>query len=65
MSPTIGNSYLGSIPVSNEPHQVSKEGKSHLISGGDSSCSWVLVRALDPVYYEELQAIMLGEEVGC
>ena len=49
LSPTIVNSYLGSIPVSNEPHQVSKEGKSPLISGGDSSCSWVLVRALDPV----------------
>ena len=55
----VTNSYLGSIPVSNEPHQVSEEGRSHLISRGDSSCSWVLVRALDPVYHKELQAIML------
>ena len=42
----VTNSYLGSIPVTNELHQVSKGSKSHLISGGDSSCSWVLVRAL-------------------
>ena len=28
-------------------HQVSKEGKSHLISGGNSGYSWVLVCALD------------------
>ena len=61
----VTNSYLGSIPVTNELHQVSKGSKSHLISGGDSSCSWVLVRALDPVGNEELQAIMLGEEVEC
>ena len=27
--------------------QVSEESKSCLISGGDSSCSWVLDRALD------------------
>ena len=62
---SVTNSYLGSIPVTNELHQVSKGSKSHLISGGDSGCSWVLVRALDPVDYEELQAVMLGEEVGC
>ena len=61
----VTNSYLGSIPVTNELHQVSKGSKSHLISGGDSSCSWVLVRALDPVLKEELQAISLGEEVEC
>ena len=59
------NSYLGSIPVTNELHQVSKGSKSHLISGSDSSCSWALVQALDPVYKKELQAIMLGEEMGC
>ena len=65
MSPTVANSYLGSIPVANELHQVSKGSKSHLISGGDSSCSWVLVHALDSVFKEELQAILLGEGVGC
>ena len=59
----VTNSYLGSIPVTNELHQVIKESKSHLISGGDSSCSWVLVCALDPKVREELQAAMLGEEV--
>ena len=58
----VTNSYLGSIPVTNELHQVSKGSKSHSISGGDSS-SWVLVRALDSMEKEELQAIMLGEEV--
>ena len=62
---SVTNSYLGSIPVTNELHQVSKGSKSHLISGGDSGCSWVLVHALDPVGNEELQAIMLGEEVEC
>ena len=53
------------VAVTNELRQVSEGSKSHLISGGDSSCSWVLVHALDPVGNEELQAIMLGEEVGC
>ena len=57
---TVTNSYSGSTPVQNELHQVSKGSKSHLISGGDSSCSWVLVCALDPVKKEELQAITLG-----
>ena len=47
---SVTNSYLGSIPVTNELHQVSKGSKGHLISGGDSSCSWVLVWALDPVF---------------
>ena len=44
----VTNSYLGSIPVTNELHQVSKGSRSHLISGGNSSYSWVLVRALGP-----------------
>ena len=51
---SVTNSYLGSIPVTNELHQVIKESKSHLISGGDSSCSWVLVCALGPKVREEL-----------
>ena len=44
LSPTIG---FGSIPVLNELHLVSSGSKSHLISGGDSSYSWVFIRALD------------------
>ena len=62
---SVTNSCLGSIPVTNELHQVSRGSKSHSIWGGDSSCSWVLVWALDQVFKEELQAISLGEEVGC
>ena len=54
--------YLGSIPVTNELHLVSKGSKSHSISGGNSS-SWVLVRALDPVEKNKLHAISLGEGV--
>ena len=59
LSPTIANSYLGSIPVTNELHHVSKGSKSHLISGGDSS-SWVLVRALDPVEKEGATGYITG-----
>ena len=39
--------YYGSIPVTNEPHLVSRESKSIAISGGDSSYSWVFICALD------------------
>ena len=44
LSPTIG---FGSIPVLNELHLVSSGSKSYLISGGDSSYSWVFIHALD------------------
>ena len=64
-SPTISNSYLGSIPVRNELHLVSSGSKSHLISGGDNSCSWVLVHALGPKDKEEFWTVMLGGEVRC
>ena len=50
LSPTIG---FSSIPVLNELHLVSSGSKSHLISGGDSSYSWVFIRALDPMGREE------------
>ena len=43
LSPTIG---FSSIPVLNELHLVSSRSKSHLISGGDSSYSWVFIHAL-------------------
>ena len=43
LSRTIG---FSSIPVLNELHLVSSGSKSHLISGGDSSYSWVFICAL-------------------
>ena len=46
-----------------ELHQVSSWRKSSLISGGDSSCSWVLVYALGLSGNKELQAVMLGGEL--
>ena len=56
-------SYLGSIPVQNELHLVGKESKSSLISGGDSSCSWVLVCALGPHVKEGAADCNAGWEV--
>ena len=41
------NYYYGSIPVINELHLVSSGSKSYLISGGDSSYSWVFIHVLD------------------
>ena len=34
---SVTNYYYSSIPVTNEPHLASRESKSCLISGGDSS----------------------------
>ena len=56
--PFVTYYYLGFIPVTNELHQVSDWGKSHLISGGDSGLSWILVRALG-------QCIMRSCRVQC
>ena len=39
--------YYSSIPVANELYLASRESKSCLISGGDSSYPWVFIRALD------------------
>ena len=39
---------------------VSSWSKSLSISGGDSSCSWVLVHALDLIVKEEFKSVMLG-----
>ena len=44
MSPTIG---FSSIPVLNELHLVSSGSKSPFNLRGDSSYSWVFIRALD------------------
>ena len=44
---------------------VSSWSKSLSISGGDSSCSWVLVRALGLIVKEESQSVMLGRGWGC
>ena len=42
----VTNYYYGSIPVLNELLLASNGSKSYLISGGNSSYSWVLTRAL-------------------
>ena len=39
---------------------VSSRSKSLSISGSDSSCSWVLVRALGLIVKEEFKSVMLG-----
>ena len=39
---------------------VSSWSKSLSISGGDSSCSWVLVHALGLIVKEEFKSVMLG-----
>ena len=44
---------------------VSNWSKSLSISGGDSSCSWVLVRALGLIVKEEFKSVMLGRGGGC
>ena len=44
---------------------VSSWSKSLPISGGDSSCSWVLVHALGLVVKEEFKSIILGRGWRC
>ena len=44
---------------------VSSWSKSLSISGGDSSCSWVLVRALGLIVKEEFKSVMLGGGWRC
>ena len=44
---------------------VSSSSKSLSISGGDSSCSWVLVRALGLIVKEEFKSVMLGRGWRC
>ena len=44
---------------------VSSGSKSLSISGGDSSCSWVLVHALGLIVKEEFKSVMLGRGWGC
>ena len=44
---------------------VSSWSKSLSISGGDSSCSWVLVRALGLIVKEEFKSVMLGGDWRC
>ena len=62
----VTNYQYGSIPVLNELHLVSSGSKSHLISGGDSSCSWVFVGALGLYERKELLTVMWsGEMVMC
>ena len=44
---------------------VSSCSKSLSISGGDSSCSWVLVCALGLIVKEEFKSVMLGRGWRC
>ena len=44
---------------------VSSWSKSISISGGDSSCSWVLVRALGLIVKEQFKSVMLGGGWRC
>ena len=44
---------------------VSSWSKSLSISGGDSSCSWVLVCALGLIVKEEFKSVMLGRGWRC
>ena len=44
---------------------VSSWSKSLSISGGDSSCSWVLVHALGLIVKEEFKSVMLGRGWRC
>ena len=44
---------------------VSSWSKSLFISGGDSSCSWVLVRALGLIVKEDFKSVMLGGGWRC
>ena len=44
---------------------VNSWSKSLSISGGDSSCSWVLVHALGLIVKEEFKSVMLGRGWGC
>ena len=44
---------------------VSSWSKSLSISGGDSSCSWVLVHALGLIVKEEFKSVMLGGGWRC
>ena len=44
---------------------VSSWSKSLSISGGDSSCSWVLIHALGLIVKEEFKSVMLGGGWRC
>ena len=52
-----------SIPVINELHLVSSGSKSYLISGGDSSCSWVVPSCTGSMEKKEPLTVLLGGEL--
>ena len=64
----VTNYYLvGKLSTSLNPssYLVSNWSKSLSISGGDNSCSWVLVRALGLIVKEEFKSVTLGRGWGC
>ena len=67
-SQTVTNYYLVgklSTSLNLSSYLVSSWSKSLSISGGDSSCSWVLVHALGLIVKEEFKSVMLGGGWRC
>ena len=65
---TVTNYYLVgklSTSLNLSSYLVSSWSKSLSISGGDSSCSWVLVCALGLIVKEEFESVMLGGGWRC
>ena len=65
MSPNI--TLVGKLSISPNlsSYLVSSWSRSLSISGGDSSCSWVLVHALGLIVKEEFKSVMLGGGWRC
>ena len=61
----VTNYYYCSISVLNELHLASSGSKCHLISGGDSSCSWVFIRALGLCERKGLLTVMWSGSWWC
>ena len=67
-NPAVTNYYLVgklSTSLNLSSYLVSNGSKSLSISGGDNSCSWVLVRALGLIVKEEFKSVMLGRGWRC
>ena len=68
MPKSVTNYYLVgklSTSLNLSSYLVSSWSKSLSISGGDSSCSWVLVHALGLIVKEEFKSVMLDGGWRC
>ena len=73
LGPTLGTKVCHQLLLSGQTqyqsnlssYLVSSWSKSLSISGGDSSCSWVLVHALGLIVKEEFKSVMLGGGWRC